>query len=178
MKLGTLEFTSIQRNDALATAAVSEATYAAGLETGVFVAKIDPAFADTAIFCEQYQIDMAVSTNCLVIEARRGDKTWYCACLVLATDMADVNGVIRKTLGARKTSFASKEIALKLTDMEYGGITPIGLPEDWTIYIDDAIMNQPIVVIGSGMRGSKVAVETGALRGLPNTEVLDIKRAV
>jgi prolyl-tRNA editing enzyme YbaK/EbsC (Cys-tRNA(Pro) deacylase) len=50
------------------------------------------------------------------------------ACLVRATDRADVNRVIRKRLDVRKISFAAMDDAVRETAMEYGGITPIGLP--------------------------------------------------
>lgn len=177
MKLGSLTFNPIQINDQLVSSSVSLRAYECGMSDGVFVAKTDPEFADTASFCERYQVDLAVSTNCLIIEAKRADKTWYGACLVLASDMADVNGIIRKALGARKTSFAPKDITLGLTHMEYGGITPIGLPAEWPIYIDDAVMNHEAVVLGGGLRRSKLAVKTAALLRLPNAQVLDIKRA-
>ena len=176
MELGTLTFNPLQPDDKLVYASVSAQAAKSGISDDVFAVEINPELADTAAFCEHYGIDLGISTNCLVIEAKRADKTWYAACLVMATDMADVNGVIRKALGARKTSFAPKEVALKLTGMEYGGITPIGLPEDWPIYIDESVMEQKVVVIGSGLRRSKVAVKTGALAGLPGVQVLDLKR--
>ena len=176
MELGTLTFNPLQPDDKLVYASVSAQAAKSGISDDVFAVEINPELADTAAFCEHYGIDLGISTNCLVIEAKRADKTWYAACLVMATDMADVNGVIRKALGARKTSFAPKEVALELTGMEYGGITPIGLPEDWPIYIDESVMEQQVVVIGSGLRRSKVAVKTGALAGLPGVQVLDLKR--
>jgi hypothetical protein len=55
--------------------------------------------------------------------ARRAEREWFAACLVLATTRADVNGIVRKHLGARKISFAPMDNAVSLTGMEYGGIT-------------------------------------------------------
>ena len=60
--------------------------------------------------------------------------------------------------------------------MEYGGITPIGLPGDWPILIDDNVVQQDRVVIGSGIRGSKLLTSTGVLQTLPNAEVLAITK--
>jgi prolyl-tRNA editing enzyme YbaK/EbsC (Cys-tRNA(Pro) deacylase) len=176
MKLGKLTFNPIQDDDGLVSKSISSRAYESNISDNVFVAEINPEFADTASFCEHYEVDLGISTNCLIIEAKRADKTWYSACLVLATDMADVNGIVRRALGARKTSFASKDTALELTGMEYGGITPIGLPANWSIYVDEFVMNQEVVVIGGGLRGSKIAVETRALLQLPNVHVLNIKR--
>jgi prolyl-tRNA editing enzyme YbaK/EbsC (Cys-tRNA(Pro) deacylase) len=106
------------------------------LQDGLWVSAIDPELADTAAFCEHYGISLDISANCVVVEARRADRTWHAACLVLATTRADVNGIVRKHLGARKISFASMDTAVSLTGMEYGGITPVGLPVDWPILVE------------------------------------------
>ena len=58
------------------------------------------------------------------------------AVVVLAHTRADVNGVVRRTLDVRKLSFMSQEAAVERTGMEYGGITPLGLPAEWPIYVD------------------------------------------
>ena len=176
MKLGKLIFNPIQADDEFVSKTISAQALKTGVASDVYVAEINPDLADTASFCEYYEVDLGISTNCLIIEAKRADKNWYSACLVLASDMADVNGIVRRALGARKTSFASKDIALELTGMEYGGITPIGLPDDWPMYIDESVMNQEVVVIGGGLLSSKIAVSTNALLKLPNAHVLDIKR--
>jgi prolyl-tRNA editing enzyme YbaK/EbsC (Cys-tRNA(Pro) deacylase) len=144
------------------------------LRDGLWVSPIDPDLADTAAFCEHYDVGLDVSANCVVVEARRADRTWHAACLVLATTRADVNGIVRKHLGARKISFASMDSAVSLTGMEYGGITPVGLPEDWPILVDQNVVNQQRVIIGSGIRGSKLLAATEVLASLPSAEVLDI----
>ncbi|MCW2656438.1 MAG: hypothetical protein JWR06_631 [Jatrophihabitans sp.] len=137
------------------------------------VAPIDPDLADTAAFCERYGVEMADSANCVVIAGRRGDVTRYAACVVLATTRADVNGVVRRRLDARKASFAPMDDAVSLSSMEYGGITPIGLPADWPILIDSAVLQRGVVVIGSGLRRSKIALPSAALADLPGAEVVD-----
>ncbi|MFC5816127.1 YbaK/EbsC family protein [Nonomuraea harbinensis] len=138
------------------------------------VAEIDPELADTAAFCERYGVAMGASANCVVVAAKRGGEVRYAACMVLATTRADVNGVVRKHLGARKASFAPMEEAVELTAMEYGGITPIGLPADWPILVDTQVAEHPEVVIGSGLRRSKLAVSGATLAGLKGAEVLSL----
>ena len=144
------------------------------LRDGLWVSPIDPDMADTAAFCEHYDIGLDISANCVVVEARRADRTWYAACVLLATTRADVNGIVRKRLGARKISFASMDTAVALTAMEYGGITPVGLPADWPLLVDESVVVQDRVIIGSGIRGSKLLVATELLASLPNAEVLGI----
>ena len=82
-----------------------------------------------------------------------GGAVRYAACLVLATTRADVNGLVRRRLDARKASFAPMDDAVALTGMEYGGITPLGLPDGWPLLVDAAVAAAPAVVIGSGLRG-------------------------
>lgn len=137
------------------------------------VAAIDPELADTANFCEAYGVPLEASANCVVIAARRGGETRLAACVVLATTRADVNGVVRRRLEARKASFALQEEAVRQTGMEYGGITPVGLPQEWPILVDAAVVAQPLVVVGSGLRRSKLVLPGAALAELPGAEVVD-----
>jgi prolyl-tRNA editing enzyme YbaK/EbsC (Cys-tRNA(Pro) deacylase) len=148
------------------------------LQNGLWVSEIDPELADTAAFCQHYDIGLEMSANCVVVEARRAERTWHAACVVLATTRADVNGVVRKHLGARKISFAPMDSAVALTGMEYGGITPVGLPADWPILIDENVVEQERVIVGSGVRGSKLLADTAALESLPGAEVLAITKPV
>jgi prolyl-tRNA editing enzyme YbaK/EbsC (Cys-tRNA(Pro) deacylase) len=139
----------------------------------VRAAPIDPELADTAAFCERYGVLMEDSANCVVIAGRRGGTVSYAACVILATTRADVNNVVRRRLDARRASFAPMDDAVTLSGMEYGGITPIGLPGDWPILIDAAVLRRDVVVIGSGIRASKLALPSSALAELPGAEVVD-----
>ena len=139
----------------------------------VRAAAIDPELADTAAFCERYGVALEDSANCVVIAGRRGERTSYAACVILATTRADVNNTVRRRLEARRASFAPMEDAVTLTGMEYGGITPIGLPADWPVLVDAAVLQRDVVVIGSGLRRSKIALPAAALRDLPAAEVID-----
>ncbi|HEX6057363.1 MAG TPA: YbaK/EbsC family protein [Intrasporangium sp.] len=141
---------------------------------GVRVAAIDAALADTAAFCAAYAVDPASSANCVVVEGRRAEVTTRAAVMVLATDRADVNRVVRKHLGVRKISFADQALAEELTGMQQGGITPIGLPADWRILVDKAVVDAGPVVIGAGIRGAKLLVDGVTLADLPGAEVLDL----
>ncbi|SDF61831.1 Cys-tRNA(Pro) deacylase, prolyl-tRNA editing enzyme YbaK/EbsC [Lentzea fradiae] len=139
----------------------------------VAVAEIDASLADTAEFCEHYGSPLAASANCVVVAGKRGDVVRYAACMVLATMRADVNGVIRKRLDARKASFAPMDEAVALTGMEYGGITPVGVPADWPILVSPEVAAAPELVVGSGIRGSKILIPGEVLMNLPGAEVLD-----
>jgi prolyl-tRNA editing enzyme YbaK/EbsC (Cys-tRNA(Pro) deacylase) len=139
----------------------------------VGVAEIDPELADTAAFCQRYQVGLEESANCVVVAARRGGETRFAACVVLATTRADVNGLVRRHLDARRASFAPLDVAVAETGMEYGGITPIGLPAGWPLLVDAAVAASPRVVVGSGLRRSKLTLPGKALAALPHAEVLE-----
>ncbi|PSK97485.1 prolyl-tRNA editing enzyme YbaK/EbsC (Cys-tRNA(Pro) deacylase) [Murinocardiopsis flavida] len=143
----------------------------------VLVAPIAPGLADTAACSAEYGIPLAASANCVIVAAKRAGEVRYAACVVLATTRADVNGVVRKRLEARKASFAPQEDAVRATGMEYGGITPVGLPADWPVLVDSAVIEQPHVVIGSGLRGSKIVLPGHTVAELPGAEtVADLAR--
>jgi len=137
------------------------------------VAAIDGTLADTAAFCEAYDVPLDISANCVIVAGRRGEATRYAACMILATTRLDVNGVVRRLLDARKASFAPMDDAVALTGMEYGGITPVGIPADWMLLVDARIVPLPQVVVGAGIRGAKLLLPGAALAALPNAEVVE-----
>lgn len=139
----------------------------------VQVAPIDPELADTAAFCERYEVGLEVSANCVIIAGKRGDEVRLAACVVLATTRADVNGVVRKLMDARKASFAPMDDAVRLSGHEFGGITPIGLPGEWPIFVDSAVSATDHVIVGSGIRASKIWLPGKSLSDLPSAEVVD-----
>ena len=133
----------------------------------------DPADADTAVFGEIHGVPPERSANCVVVAGRRGQDVTLAGCVVLAHTRADVNGLVRRHLGVRKASFAPMETAVGESGMEYGGISPIGLPRDWPLLVDAAVVDTPYVVIGSGRRRGKLLVPGRALAALPGAVVLE-----
>ncbi|MDI6023059.1 YbaK/EbsC family protein [Leucobacter sp. UT-8R-CII-1-4] len=143
------------------------------LASQISVASIDASLADTAAFCEAYGIRLEDSANCIVVAGRRGDDVTYAACVVLATTRADVNGAVRKLLGVRKVSFAPMDEATALSGMEYGGITPIGLPGEWRVLVDSRVIGVAAAIIGAGIRGAKISLPGSVLAALPGVEVIE-----
>ncbi|MFF1960578.1 YbaK/EbsC family protein [Streptomyces sp. NPDC058220] len=134
----------------------------------------DPAIADTAAFTEHYGAELLdQSANCVVVAGKRGGESTLAACVVLSRTRVDVNGAVRKQLGARKASFAPMDTAVAETGMEYGGITPIGLPAGWPLLVDSAVLDTEWVLIGSGRRRGKLIVPGKVFAGLPGAVVLE-----
>ncbi|WP_328917540.1 MULTISPECIES: YbaK/EbsC family protein [unclassified Streptomyces] len=147
---------------------------AAAVTAEMILVDTDPAKADTADFVAAYGQDLLEkSANCVVVAGKRGQDITLAACLVLSTTRVDVNGTVRRHLGVRKASFAAMDTAVGETGMEYGGITPVGLPADWPLLIDAAVVEAPYLVIGSGARRGKLIVPGKVLAALPGAVVLD-----
>lgn len=170
-RLGTLRFSRALDYPELLAPPVLAALSALDGADHVGVAEIDPALADTAAFCDRYGVRPDESANCVVVAGRREGTTIPAACVVLATTRADVNGIVRRRLDARKVSFAPVDQAVADTGMEFGGITPIGLPAGWPVLVDEVVAHHRQVVVGSGLRASKLLVPGHVLASLPFAEV-------
>ena len=139
----------------------------------VAVVEIDPDLADTAALTEAYGLPLEASVNCVLVAGSRGGEERIAACVVAADTRADVNTVVRKLLDVRKASFLPMDRAVAESGMEYGGITPIGLPAAWRVLVDAAVLTVPAAMIGSGVRRSKIILPGSALGDLPGAEVVD-----
>ncbi|USQ78239.1 YbaK/EbsC family protein [Ornithinimicrobium faecis] len=150
--------------------AALEATPLAG---SVEVTEIDPDLADTQALVDSTDVLLEESANCIVVLGRRGEIERIAAALVLATTRADVNTTVRKTLDVRKASFLPMERAVAETGMEFGGITPVGLPGDWPVLVDSRVVDSEQVVIGSGLRRSKLRLPGALVADLPGVQVIE-----
>jgi prolyl-tRNA editing enzyme YbaK/EbsC (Cys-tRNA(Pro) deacylase) len=137
------------------------------------VVEIDPAVADTAAMSEAYDLGMDTGANCVVVGGRRDGEERVAACLVRADTRADVNNVVKRTLDVRKCSFLSTDRAVEETGMEYGGITPVGLPTGWRLLVDSRVLDIEVAVIGSGVRRSKLLLPGRLAGDLPRAEVIE-----
>jgi prolyl-tRNA editing enzyme YbaK/EbsC (Cys-tRNA(Pro) deacylase) len=171
-RIGALESLPALAHPELLAPPVHEALQAWPAAIDVAVVEIDPAYADTAAMSERYGVPMAAGANCVVVMGRREGEERVAACLVRADTRADVNNLVKRTLDVRKCSFLSTDRAVEESGMEFGGITPLGLPPAWRILVDDACLAIQAAVIGSGVRRSKLLVPGRLLGELPRGEVL------
>ena len=138
----------------------------------VAVVEIDPELADTAAMTEAYDIPLTASGNCVVVAGARAGEERVAACVVRADTRADVNSLVKRMLDVRKASFLAMDRAVAETGMEHGGITPIGLPAGWRVLVHDALLQEEVVVLGSGVRRSKLLLPGRLLGDLPGAEVV------
>lgn len=137
------------------------------------IIEIDPAYADTAQFCERYGYSPEVSVNCILVASKTGPRK-YAACLVQATRRLDVNHTVKGLIGARRVSFAAAEDTIEVTGMTPGGVTPFALPPEMPVYVDTPIMDLDAIVLGGGGRSTKILISPTALAKLPNATVTDL----
>ena len=161
----------------LRTDLLADPTQRALVETGLLgdvgVVEIDPALSDTATTQHHFGLEPESLANCVVVGGKREGTERLAACVVLAAARADINGVVKRFLDVRKASFLPMARAVELTDMEYGGITPIGLPSGWPVLVDRGVIEADVVLIGSGVRRSKILLPGSLLARLPGVVVID-----
>jgi prolyl-tRNA editing enzyme YbaK/EbsC (Cys-tRNA(Pro) deacylase) len=171
-RIGSLESLPALSHPELLASPVREALRDWRGANDIAVVEIDPEYADTAAMSEKYDVPMASGANCVVVMGKREGEERVAACLVRADTRADVNNLVKRTLDVRKCSFLSMDRAVEESGMEYGGITPVGLPEPWRILVDEACLPIDTAIIGSGVRRSKLLVPGRLLGELPRAEVL------
>lgn len=136
------------------------------------VVRIDPAYANTALFCAEYGYSMDACANCILVASRTGERR-HAACLVPATRRLDVNGTVRRLLGVRKVSFAPGDEAVSVTGMLPDGVTPFGLPERVPVYVDAEVVRLHRVIVGGGTRSLKLEVGTEVFSRMPAAQVIE-----
>jgi len=134
---------------------------------------IDPNHADTETLAREYDLPMEIMANAVLVQGRRGGDERQACCMTLAHRRVDVNNVVRRRLDVRKASFAPMDVAVAASGMEYGGITPVGLPPDWPVWVDAAVADSETVCIGAGNRTAKLLLAGTDLLNLPGAERVD-----
>ncbi len=139
----------------------------------ILVAEINPEYMDGVRLCEHYNIDIKTGANCLVCECKRGENKSYVALLVPTGYKYNMSSTVKKYTNSRMVSVAPLEYVLEQTKMEYGSINPIGLPQEWKIFIDSKVMEVDRIICGSGLQKSKRSLPSKYLLKLNNVEILE-----
>lgn len=117
-----------------------------GLGVPYEVHRIDPAFADTAAYCERYGSSPEHAANTIIVVSKKEPRQ-YAACVVKATRRLDGNHTVRRLMGASRISFASAEETRALMDL-------------------------PWIILGGGSRSLKLKVSPEVFRKLPGASVV------
>ncbi|MCW2787112.1 MAG: YbaK/prolyl-tRNA synthetase associated region [Marmoricola sp.] len=168
------QLTTVPVLDRLDLVAAAVATLLRGWEFAaeVGVVPIDASHSETAATVDVYGVPLDAGANCVVIAGKREGVERIAACVVRGDTRADVNNRVKRLLDVRKCSFLDHDRAVTETGMEHGGITPIGVPEGWRLLVDSRVVETDLVLIGSGIRGSKLILPGRVLGELPGAEVV------
>ncbi|RFU48159.1 YbaK/EbsC family protein [Paraburkholderia sp. DHOC27] len=141
---------------------------------GVTVFAVTDDASDTAAFSARYGFGLEDCANTIVIKYKKDGAEHYAAIVTLGSLRLDINGAVKAHLGAKRLSFAAREVAVEHSGMEFGGITAFGVPEDWRVLVDAAVMERKQVVMGAGVRLAKLLLAPAVLRTLKNYEVASL----
>jgi prolyl-tRNA editing enzyme YbaK/EbsC (Cys-tRNA(Pro) deacylase) len=138
---------------------------------GVTVFAVTDDASDTAAFSERYGFGLEDCANTIVVRYKKDGGEHYAALVSLGSLRLDINGAVKAALGAQRLSFAKREAAVEHSQMEFGGITAFGLPADWRVLVDAAVMERAQIVMGAGVRAAKLLLSPDVLRQWPRCEV-------
>ena len=131
--------------------------------------------SDTDLWCPRYGVPLEHTGNVVIVHTHqtRHAPPQFAAALVTADSRADLNGLVKHTLGVSKVSFAPTEAAQQATGMASGGMSPIGLPNGWPLLVDPRVLAVRQLYVGSGIRPSKLVIDGSLLSTLPGVQVVE-----
>jgi Cys-tRNA(Pro)/Cys-tRNA(Cys) deacylase len=78
---------------------------------------------------------------------------------------------LRQHFGQSRLTMASAEEVMEVTGYVVGSVSPFGLPQPVPVLIDEQVLAQEEVSIGSGVRGTTIFIKTAdLLAALPDAE--------
>jgi Cys-tRNA(Pro)/Cys-tRNA(Cys) deacylase len=97
--------------------------------------------------------------------------------MVLMAGPAQVSWrALRQLLGQSRLTMASEEEVLAVTGYRTGAVSPLGLPQPLPIFVDDGVVAEEEISVGSGVRGTTVILRSAdLLKALPKAQVGDFQ---
>jgi Cys-tRNA(Pro)/Cys-tRNA(Cys) deacylase len=85
---------------------------------------------------------------------------------------------LRKHVGQSRLTMATEEEVLSVTGYRIGTVSPFGLPRPLRILIDESVLKEDEISIGSGMRNTGVIMKSADLRrALSDAEIVSLIEA-
>lgn len=96
--------------------------------------------------------------------------------MVLVAGPAQIDWkALRRTLGQSRLTMASEAEVWRLTGYKIGSVSPFGLPQPIRTLVDESVLAEAEVSLGSGMRGTAVILKTAdLLQALGPVEVVNL----
>ncbi len=150
---------------------VSESVFKIIQNTEIKVAEIDPQYMNGTALSDHYGTNPEDGANCIIVRGKREGVYTTAAVMTPVGYRIDLNHAVPDVLGLKKVSMAPLDEVIQETGMEYGSITPVGLPSHYRILIDSSLMEKENIIVGGGKQISKILVPTVFLKDLPSTQV-------
>ena len=91
----------------------------------------------------------------LIFELDTGERIL----VMVGGDQNIVSGNLKKAAGSRDIKMASYEAVKETTGYEVGSIPPFSWqPEDFRAFLDVALMNEPLIGVGTGVWGHEILI--------------------
>jgi prolyl-tRNA editing enzyme YbaK/EbsC (Cys-tRNA(Pro) deacylase) len=98
--------------------------------------------------------------------------------MVLIAGPAQVDWrALRHYLGESRLTTASREEVLARTGYEPGAVSPFGLPQPIRVLVDESLLAEEELSIGSGVRGATVLIRSrDLLAALGDSEIVSVAK--
>lgn len=85
---------------------------------------------------------------------------------------------LRQAVGQSRLTMATEEEVLRVTGYVIGAVSPFGLPQSLPVYVDEGVLAEEEISIGSGVRGTTIILRSDDLmRALPDAVVGSFRAA-
>ncbi len=106
----------------------------------------------------------------------RLSKGYYVMALMAGPEQISWSA-LRQYLGQSRITTASREEVLQVTGYELGAVAPFGLPGPLRVLVDQSILEEEEISIGSGERGVTIILSSQELmKALGDVEVVQLKK--
>jgi len=94
--------------------------------------------------------------------------------MVLIAGLAQVSWkIMRRYLGLSRITMATEDEVFAVTGYRVGTVSPFGLPKPLRVLVDESVLKEDEISIGSGIRNTAIILKSADLRlALENAEVL------
>lgn len=83
---------------------------------------------------------------------------------------------LRQVVGQSRLTMATEEEVLRITGYIIGAVSPFGLPQPVSVFVDCGVLAEVEISIGSGVRGTTIILRSEDLmRALPDAVVGDFR---
>ena len=86
--------------------------------------------------------------------------------------------ILRNKLGENRLTMASEDQVLSVTGYPLGAVAPFGLLQPVKIFVDQSVLQQQIISMGSGVRGIAIILKSAdLLKALGDYQIGDFRNS-